>query len=105
MAWPCAGAFRLDARSSLLRVGVEPDAVGEGAWDVTTNQMTGGSPSVNVAVPASALVAGGEIRQDFRSSAGVIWMLGEQHMQPVGFSGREAIRFQTRGTGGRTRRY
>ena len=32
--------------------------------------------------------------------AGVIWMPGEPFMQPVDFSGREVMRFRTRGDGG-----
>ena len=32
--------------------------------------------------------------------AGVIWLAGEQPMQPVDFSGLEVIRFRTQGDGG-----
>ncbi len=71
-----------------------------GAWDVTTDQMTGGSSSVNVGVRDGALVVTGEIAPGLAFPwAGVIWMPGAQPMQPVDFSGREVIRFRTRGDG------
>ena len=71
-----------------------------GAWDVTTDQMTGGSSSVNVGVRDGALVVTGEIAPGLPFPwAGVIWMPGAQPMQPVDFSGREVIRFRTRGDG------
>ena len=71
-----------------------------GAWDVTTDEMTGGASSANVAVRDGALVVTGEIAPGAAFPwAGVIWMPGEQPMQPVDFSGREAIRFRTRGDG------
>ena len=71
-----------------------------GAWDVTTDQMTGGSSSVNVGVRDGALVVTGEIAPGVPFPwAGVIWMPGAQPMQPVDFSGREVIRFRTRGDG------
>ena len=74
-----------------------------GEWDVTTDQMIGGSSSANVAVRDGALVVAGEIAPGLAFPwAGVIWMPGEQPMQPVGFSGREVIRFRTHG-GGSTR--
>ena len=71
-----------------------------GAWDVTTDQLTGGSSTANVAVRDGALVVTGEIAPGLPFPwAGVIWMPGAQPMQPVDFSGREAIRFRTRGDG------
>ena len=71
-----------------------------GAWDVTTDQLTGGSSSADVAVRDGALVVTGEIAPGLPFPwAGVIWMPGAQPMQPVDFSGREAIRFRTRGDG------
>ena len=71
-----------------------------GTWDVTTDQMAGGSSSANVAVRDGALVVTGEIAPGLAFPwAGVIWMPGEQPMQPVDFSGHEVIRFQTRGDG------
>ena len=71
-----------------------------GEWDVTTDQMTGGSSSASVAVRDGALVVTGEIAPGVAFPwAGVIWMPGEQPMQPVDFSGREVIRFRTRGDG------
>ena len=71
-----------------------------GAWDVTTDQLTGGSSSADVAVRDGALVVTGEIAPGVPFPwAGVIWMPGAQPMQPVDFSGREAIRFRTRGDG------
>ena len=73
-----------------------------GAWDVTTDQMAGGSSSASMAVRDGALVVTGEIAAGVAFPwAGVIWMPGEQPMQPVDFSGREVIRFRTRGDGGR----
>ena len=71
-----------------------------GAWDVTTDQLTGGSSTADVTVRDGALVVTGEIAPGVPFPwAGVIWMPGEQPMQPVDFSGREAIRFRTRGDG------
>ena len=71
-----------------------------GAWDVTTDQMAGGTSSADVAVRDGALVVTGEIAPGAAFPwAGVIWMPGAQPMQPVDFSGREAIRFRTRGDG------
>ncbi|MYC52026.1 MAG: amidohydrolase family protein [Gammaproteobacteria bacterium] len=71
-----------------------------GAWDVTTDQLTGGSSTASVAVRDGALVVTGEIAPGVPFPwAGVIWMPGAQPMQPVDFSGREAIRFRTRGDG------
>ena len=71
-----------------------------GAWDVTTDQLAGGSSSADVAVRDGALVVTGEIAPGVAFPwAGVIWMPGAQPMQPVDFSGREAIRFRTRGDG------
>ncbi|MDE0359480.1 MAG: CIA30 family protein [Gammaproteobacteria bacterium] len=71
-----------------------------GAWDVTTDQLAGGSSSADVAVRDGALVVTGEIAPGAAFPwAGVIWMPGAQPMQPVDFSGREAIRFRTRGDG------
>ena len=71
-----------------------------GDWDVTTDQLTGGSSSANAVVRDGALVVTGEIAPGLPFPwAGVIWMPGEQPMQPVDFSGREAIRFRTRGDG------
>ena len=62
--------------------------------------MTGGSSIANVAVRDGALAVTGEIAPEVAfPGAGVIWMPGEQPMQPVDFSGREAIRFRTRGDG------
>ena len=71
-----------------------------GEWDVTTDQLTGGSSSANVAVRDGALAVTGEIAPGLAFPwAGVIWMPGEQPMQPIDFSGREVIRFRTRGDG------
>ena len=71
-----------------------------GAWDVTTDQLAGGSSTASVAVRDGALVVTGEIAPGAAFPwAGVIWMPGAQPMQPVDFSGREAIRFRTRGDG------
>jgi len=71
-----------------------------GEWDVTTDQLTGGSSSASVAVRDGALVVTGEIAPGAAFPwAGVIWMPGAQAMQPVDFSGRESIRFRTRGDG------
>jgi len=71
-----------------------------GEWDVTTDQLTGGSSTADVAVRDGALVVTGEIAPGAAFPwAGVIWMPGAQPMQPVDFSGREAIRFRTRGDG------
>ena len=67
---------------------------------MTTDQLTGGSSSADVAVRDGALVVTGEIAPGAAFPwAGVIWMPGAQPMQPVDFSGREAIRFRTRGDG------
>ena len=54
----------------------------------------------NVAVRDGALVVTGEIAPGFVFPwAGMIWMLGEQPMHPVDFSGRAVIRFRTHGDG------
>ena len=67
------------------------------AWDVTTDQRTGGSSTANVTVRDGALVVTGELAVGLPFPwAGVIWMPGAQLMQAVDFSGREAIRFRTR---------
>ena len=66
-----------------------------GTWDVTTDQMSGGSSTASMAVQDGALVVTGEIAPGVAFPwAGVIWMPGEQFMQPVDFSGREVIRFR-----------
>ena len=53
-----------------------------------------------MAVRDGALVVTGEIAPGTAFPwAGVIWMPGAQPMQPVDFSGREVIRFRTRGDG------
>ena len=85
MAWPCAGASRPDARSPLLRVSRgRPDADGNGACDVTTDQMTG-ALSANVDVRDGPLVVTGETAPGLPSPwAGVIWMPGEQSLQSRG---------------------
>ena len=71
-----------------------------GTWDVTTDQMAGGASSASMAVRDGALVVTGEIAPGLAFPwAGVIWMPGGQPMQPVDFSGRELIRFRTRGDG------
>ena len=71
-----------------------------GAWDVTTDQMSGGSSNARMTVQDGALVVTGEIAPGLAFPwAGVIWMPGEQFMQPVDFSGREVIRFRTGGWG------
>ncbi|MXW11222.1 MAG: amidohydrolase family protein, partial [Gammaproteobacteria bacterium] len=55
-----------------------------GAWDVTTDQLTGGSSTASVAVRDGALVVTGEIAPGVPFPwAGVIWMPGAQPMQPV----------------------
>ena len=62
--------------------------------------MSGGSSSASMTVRDGALAVTGEIAPGLAFPwAGVIWMPGEQYMQPVDFSGREAIRFWTRGDG------
>ena len=68
---------------------------------MTTDELSGGSSSASMAVRDGALVVTGEIAPGLAFPwAGVIWMPGEQPMQPVDFSGREVIRFRTRGDGG-----
>ena len=68
---------------------------------MTTDQMSGGSSSASMTVRDGALVVTGEIAPGVAFPwAGVIWMPGEQFMQPVDFSGREVIRFRTREDGG-----
>ena len=71
-----------------------------GSWDLTTDEMSGGSSSASMAVRDGALVVTGEIAPGVAFPwAGVIWMPGKQFMQPVDFSDREVIRFRTRGDG------
>ena len=67
---------------------------------MTTDQLAGGSSTADVAVRDGAMAVTGEIAPGAAFPwAGVIWMPGAQPMQPVDFSGRETIRFRTRGDG------
>ena len=55
-----------------------------GAWDVTTDQLSGGSSSASMTVQDGALVVTGEIAPGLAFPwAGVIWMPGVQFMQSV----------------------
>lgn len=68
-----------------------------GTWQITTDQMRGGTSIASMTVQNAALVIDGEISSNFAFPwAGVMWM---PDVQPMDFSGREAIRFRTRGDG------
>ena len=71
-----------------------------GTWDLTTDEISGGSSRATMAVRDGVLVVTGEIAPGVAFPwAGVIWMPGEQFMQPVDFAGREVIRFRARRDG------
>ena len=101
---PAAGAPQTEAAPAPAATMVADfeDGLGAafGSWDVTTDQMAGGASSASMAVREGALVVTGEIAPGLAFPwAGAIWMPGAQPMQPVDFSGREVIRFRTRGDG------
>ena len=73
-----------------------------GSWDMTTDQMSGGSSSASMAVWDGALVVTRRDRPRVRLPLGGRDLdAGAQPMQPVDFSGREVIGFRTRGDGRR----
>lgn len=68
-----------------------------GTWRIATDQMMGGASIASMSVQNAALVIDGEIASNIAFPwAGVMWM---PDAQPMDFSGREAIRFRTRGDG------
>ena len=68
-----------------------------GTWQIATDQMRGGTSNARMTVENAVLVINGEISSNFPFPwAGVIWM---PDAQPMNFSGKEAIRFRTRGDG------
>ena len=98
-AGPQAEIARAPAKTLVVDFGDGFDA-SFGAWDVTVDQLNGGSSTAAVAVRNGALVVTGEIAAGVPFPwAGVIWIPGAQPMQPIDFSGRKAIRFRTRADG------
>ncbi|MXY07119.1 MAG: amidohydrolase family protein [Rhodothermaceae bacterium] len=68
-----------------------------GTWQITTDQMRGGASIASMTVQNAVLVIDGEISSNSAFPwAGVMWIPGAQ---PMDFSGREVIRFRTRGDG------
>ena len=70
-------------------------------WQVTTDQMRGGSSTANLSAPQGTLRVEGEVvTGDFAFPwSGAIYFPGPQPMQLVDFSDREVLRFRTRGDG------
>ena len=70
-------------------------------WQVTSDRMQGGSSTASLSARQGALRVEGEVvASGFGFPwSGAIYFPGEQPMQPVDFSDREVLRFQTRGDG------
>ena len=72
-------------------------------WQVTTDQMQGGSSTAELSASRGALRVEGEVVAGDSAFtfpwAGAIYFPGPAPMQPVDFSGREVLRFRTRGDG------
>ncbi len=70
-------------------------------WQVTTDQVRGGSSTANLSAREGALRVEGEVVTGGFAFpwSGAIYFPGPQPMQPVDFSGRDALRFRTRGDG------
>ena len=72
-------------------------------WLVTTDQVQGGTSSAELSAVRGALRVEGEVVASDSAFtfpwAGAMYFPGAQPMQPVDFSGREVLRFRTRGDG------
>ena len=72
-------------------------------WQVTTDQVQGGTSTAELSASQGALrVAGEVVAGDSAFTfpwSGAIYFPGPQPMQPIDFSGREVLRFRTRGDG------
>ena len=72
-------------------------------WQVTTDQLQGGTSTGALSTSQGALRVQGEVvAADSAFTfpwSGAIYFPGAQPMQPVDFSGREALRFRVRGDG------
>ena len=72
-------------------------------WVVTTDQVQGGTSSAALSASRGALRVEGEVVASGSAFtfpwAGAIYFPGPAPMQPVDFSGREVLRFRTRGDG------
>ena len=69
-------------------------------WQVTSDQMQGGSSTARLSAENAALRVEGEIAPGSPFPwAGAIYFPGAQPMQPVDFSDREMLRFRARGDG------
>ena len=72
-------------------------------WQVTTDQVRGGASTADLSASQGALRVAGEIVAGDSAFtfpwAGAIYFPGPAPMQPVDFSGREVLRFRTRGDG------
>ena len=72
-------------------------------WQVTTDQVQGGTSTAELSASQGALRVEGEVVAGDSAFtfpwAGAIYFPGPAPMQPVDFSGREVLRFRTRGDG------
>ena len=72
-------------------------------WQVSTDQIRGGASTAELSAPQGALRVEGEVVAGDSAFtfpwAGAIYFPGPAPMQPVDFSGREVLRFRTRGDG------
>ena len=70
-------------------------------WQVTTDRIRGGSSTANLSALEGALRVEGEVVSGAFAFpwSGAIYFPGRQPMQPVDFTGREVLRFRTRGDG------
>ena len=72
-------------------------------WQVTTDQVRGGTSTADLSASQGALRVEGEVVAGNSAFmfpwAGAIYFPGQQPMQPVDFSGRDVLRFRTRGDG------
>lgn len=69
-------------------------------WQVTSDQMQGGSSTARLSAGSAALQVEGDIGPGSPFPwAGAIYFPGAQPMQPVDFSDREMLRFRARGDG------
>lgn len=72
-------------------------------WQVTTDQVRGGLSTAQLSAPEGTLQVTGKIVAGESAFAfpwsGAIYFPGPEPMQPVDFSGREVLRFRTRGDG------
>ena len=72
-------------------------------WQVSTDRIRGGTSTAELSAPQGALRVEGEVVAGNSAFmfpwAGAIYFPGPAPMQPVDFSGRDVLRFRTRGDG------